>query len=90
MTRREFDCLEYIEHGLSSGFDAMLTGRSVRLEVMERCWHKGWVRPKQVVVADRDGWPLEPERERCGWYLTEEGYAALESVREEIRKGVKT
>ena len=82
MTNAEYDVLDWASHMVGCGIAGMFTGRRLRRRDAKRCAAQGWLEPQWLRVVDGDGFTVEPERERFGYVLTEQGSAALAAERD--------
>lgn len=77
VTKPMMDALETTAWGMKH-FGGIITNRQLPLAVMRQCVKAGLCRCiGMVVVCDADGFTEQPERERMGYVLTEQGQEVL-------------
>jgi hypothetical protein len=80
--RGKIEWLEYVADMNRKGFDVARSGRRRRKETAEALVAEGLLKHAWAVVCDGDGWPVQPERERLGYELTDAGRDRLRAALE--------
>ena len=79
------DVLEWLEWA-EQNFGSLATSRQVRRRDVLRLINEGLAKSiGQAVLCDDDGWPLDPERYREGYVLTDAGRAKLAEHRQQFK-----
>lgn len=78
LTDREADMLCAVKTAHDNGLDGFITGRLFRRSTAEKLADVGLLDRLRLVVTGDAGFPLEPERWRDGYSLTDDGRAAID------------
>lgn len=85
ITKPMMACLETTAWGMEH-FGGIITNRQLPLAVMRQCVKAGLCKCiGMVYVCDADGFIEQPEKQRRGYVLTDEGHKALDTYYANLR-----